>query len=537
MKSFSIPNESFLISAPLPEAESLLARALQANDLDIGHLGMLAATLFTHDRFSLAAMVFAKWTALHPDNPEPWSNLGLCMSMTGRLQEARDLLEHAISLSPGYAPAYNNLCSVYQYLGKHDRQLETALTAASLQPQSPLAANNLGSALLDSGRPEEARQAFETALQMAPDNFESGFNLARVALDEGRPEDALAFLVSALHSTHARSSRHRDMIAYHLSFAYLATGRLAEGWPLYESGFSAAISPTIARHPQRQFSVPRWDGEPLGPGKRLLLWREQGIGDELRFLSVLPQVEIGQAQLLIETEPRLVEMLRRAFTRAEVRVQAAGTGGADDIDFHLPIGSLPGLVMQDSGVFGKLGGYLSAMPDQIGRFRTLLDHTAGRPRVGICWRSHMQGGARQKKYTALRDWSPVLTNPGLDFVCLQYGDCEAELLAVENELGVRIHRWPDVDLKNDLEAVLGLMHHLDVVISPSTAVIPLAGALGRPTIFIGHPSWIMLGERERYPWFSSVRPVLAAPDKPVSSVLPQLPSVLLEILGWSGQSR
>jgi ADP-heptose:LPS heptosyltransferase len=121
----------------------------------------------------------------------------------------------------------------------------------------------------------------------------------------------------------------------------------------------------------------------------------------------------------------------------------------------------------------------------------------------------------------LEDWSDILSTPNVVFVNLQYGECEQELVDAERRHGIKILRWSDTDLKDDLEAVMGIMKNLDLVISPSTAVVPLAGAIGRKTIFIGHPTWVMLGEKTRYPWFSSVHPVLVDKTKPVASGLPE----------------
>jgi hypothetical protein len=71
------------------------------------------------------------------------------------------------------------------------------------------------------------------------------------------------------------------------------------------------------------------------------------------------------------------------------------------------------------------------------------------------------------------------------------------------------------------------------VISPSTAVVPLAGAIGRQTIFIGHSSWVMLGENTRYPWFSSVHSVLVDKALPVASGLPQAKRLMDDFLSVS----
>jgi ADP-heptose:LPS heptosyltransferase len=104
------------------------------------------------------------------------------------------------------------------------------------------------------------------------------------------------------------------------------------------------------------------------------------------------------------------------------------------------------------------------------------------------------------------------------------------LLDAEHKNGIKILRWDDIDLKDDLDAVLGLMQNLDLVISPSTAVVPLAGAIGRKTIFVGHPTWAMLGEKERYPWFSSVKPILVDKTLPVAAGLSEVKRVMDELL-------
>jgi ADP-heptose:LPS heptosyltransferase len=77
-------------------------------------------------------------------------------------------------------------------------------------------------------------------------------------------------------------------------------------------------------------------------------------------------------------------------------------------------------------------------------------------------------------------------------------------------------RWNDVNLKDDLETVTALMESLDLIISTSTAVVPLSGALGKKTIFLGHQSWIFLGQEILYPWFKTVKPILVNNKKTVS---------------------
>ncbi len=507
---------------------------LASTAFDAALFGRVAAQLFQRERFALAARVFDRWSSAQPDNPEPRSNLGLSLLRAGDVGTARGILEQTIAAHSSFAPAYNNLCTVYQFLGDHDRQLQAALSAAELQPGSALAMNNLGTALLELGRLSEAKHAFETSRLIDPGYFEAGFNLARVDSDEGRHEDALRFLEAALAGPAGRHRHYRDMIEYHLSYEYLWMGRLEEGWRLYERGFAPGISPTIARTPVRRFPVPAWDGRPLGPGQRLMIWREQGIGDELRFAALLPLLDAGEGQVIVECDPRLVPAFARSLPQIEFRaprylIGSGDPGVACDYDFQLPVGSLPRLLMTSKEVFGRLGTLLRPAPDLMARFAARLAPHSGKRKVGICWRSSLLSGKRNKKYTALKDWYDLLSDSDSVFVSLQYGDCEEELREAERALGIRILRWADVDLKNDLEAVMALASQLDLVISTSTAVVPLAGAVGAKTLLLAQHTWITLGETDRYPWFASVRPLLSLAADAVATCLPRAASEMRKI--------
>lgn len=513
-----------LIQSPPEQVESILSGLLDVPEPDLAQMARWAGGLFAASRHDLASRVFRRWTELRPQDPEPWSNLGLCLLLSRQAAAALEALEQALALDDGYAPAMNNLCDVYKELGLPDRQLQMALAAVAQQPGSAQAFNNLGSALRENGRFDEALHAYNTSLLIDPANFEARFNKACVAADAGEHAEALSGFAHALEAP-GIAQREQVLVAYHRAYSQLALGQLQDGWRGYESGFSPWVPLSLARRPDRQFDVPRWQGQPLAAGQRLLIWREQGIGDELRFATLLRALDVGAGQVILETEPRLAGMLRRSFPSFVVREQAmsrpdGGSALHKDFEYQLPIGSLPQLLMQDRRLFGSLGGYLQPSADAVARIGSRLSGHAGRQLVGLCWRSHQLSVTRNRKYTTLEDWGPVLSRPDTIFVNLQYGDCEQEIAAAEQALRIRILRWADIDLKDDLETLLGILHHLDLVITPSTAVLGFAGAMGRPTLYLGHQNWLMLGETERYPWYASVMPLVVPPTQAVATTLP-----------------
>jgi len=263
------------------------------------------------------------------------------------------------------------------------------------------------------------------------------------------------------------------MLELQLGIEYLICGRIKEGWSLYEKGFSPAIPASLARGPQRQFSVPMWDGQSLSPGERLMIWREQGVGDEIRFAALIPLLpESVRNNLVLECDHRLVNLFARSMPEVTVRAESQTT---NDFNYHLPIGSLPRLLMNSVDVLRDAPPLLRPDPIAVEKFATRLAEFNGKNLIGICWRSHKLSATRNKKYTALEDWHRVLSIPGTVFVNLQYGECEEEIQQVESALGIRVLRWPDVDLMNDFGGVAALIKNLGLVVSISSAVVPLAG--------------------------------------------------------------
>src|SRR5262249_50690618 len=130
----------------------------------------------------------------------------------------------------------------------------------------------------------------------------------------------------------------------------------------------------------------------------------------------------------------------------------------------------------------------------------------------ICGVSGLLPHDRRRHYSRLSEWRELFTLPDVAWINLQYDDCEDELLAAEAEFGIRIHRWPAVDLKNDLEAVAALIWHLDLVVTAPTAVSSLAGLVGIDTWELDTGAdWTAFGE-DRSPWLPAIRLARRAPS-------------------------
>ncbi len=505
---------------------SVFLSKIEWNLSDLSELGL---ELINQSRFDLAGKIFARWTDVTPTNPEPWTNLGLCLVRQRKIHDARDVLEYALEINPDYLPALNNLGEVYQELGEHDLQLKNCLTAVNKNPTSSLGFNNLGAAFVDMGMFDEARHAFETSLLLDSSSFEARFNLAKLASREGEHQFA-AFSLETLKKTIVlENSREADLIGLYLGIEYLICGRLKEGWELYEKGFSSHIPPSLARNPNREFAVPAWEGQVLAADERLMIWREQGVGDELRFSALIPLLCPSiRSNLIFECDERLINLFSGSMPGVKIRSEK---DSSNDFSYHLPVGSLPKFLMHSPDVLRRARQFLFPNSSHVEEFSRRLANFKDKKLIGICWRSHVLSAKRNRKYTALDDWDGILSLPDTVFVNLQYGDCEHEIREAEKKLGIRIVRWDDVDLKNDFDRTAALIKNLDLVISVSTSVVPLAGAVGVSTICLTYQNWVLLGQKNYYPWFPPVLPIIVPNSESMATALPDIRELLIQDLG------
>jgi len=431
------------------------------------NLGNLALAL---GHPSEAETCYRKALELSPGLPVALCNLALALRALGRLSEALEAAQQVLDLQPQNAEALSALGSIQKALGEIQAGLENCRAAVALNPRSAEYHFNLGDALRSVDDLAGAAESYKTAIRLNPSLTVAYNNLAVIREEQGNAAEAVRLWESALKYDPENAGFKTS-----LSRAYLSCGELAKSLDYGEAGFAAGL-----RKPDRKIPLPRWEGEILA-GRRLLVWREQGLGDEIRFASCYPDLLKHGGNCTIECDPRLVSIFCRSFPSAQIRPETKDDGAAaQGADLQIPAGSLPRLFRRTYDSY-PAQRYLEADPVLVEKWRARLAAACEGRKVGICWRSGLITRERSRHYPSLRDWADLLRLSGFTFVCLQYGDCNEEIAAVESDFGLRIHRWNDLDLKDDLEQVLALIESLDLVVTASTAVADMAGALGKDT--------------------------------------------------------
>ncbi|NUB17708.1 tetratricopeptide repeat protein, partial [Azospirillum formosense] len=415
----------------------------------------LGNALRDQNRRADALRAFARAAVLAPAMVEAHTNLSDALSAAGRLDEALTQARAALRLRPDDAKVHHNLGTALQRKGSYEGAEIAYREALKRAPDNPVTLNELGSVLLKLGRPAQAEQCFRRVLSRNPHAVEAIHNLGNALRAQGQFTKAEACYEEALaHDPDLASA------SDNLAVIALLHGRLERGWEGYERRFAAGRV-----LPDRRIDAPRWRGEGLRR-RRLLVWREQGVGDEILFASCYGDVIAwGGGPVTIETDPRLVSLFARSFPRATVRAETLDSEGREtvvppDFDLQVPAGSLPGLLRGTLASFDQFTPWLKPDPARTALWRDRLDALGPGLKVGIGWRSQLATPEHKGAYTTLDQWGPLFALPGVVFVNLQYGDCAEEIAAAEARFGVTIHRWDDLDLKDDFEAAAAVTANL-----------------------------------------------------------------------------
>jgi len=452
-----------------------------------------------------------------------FNHLAIVYLRTFRHHQAAKLLKHALILDPFKIDTYLNLVNVYCILKDTSTAMHYALEAIKIEPTSSKAFNNLGSVLNNMALFEEANIAFQTAYDLDNSNIESLVNLASIQIMQSNTDKAIKIYESALRKLSKKSKSHVDVIKFLLSFEYFKKGKLKKGYEYYDYGFHPNIPSNSARNPPRKFTKPIWDGSSL-KDKTLLVWKEQGLGDEIMFLACLPDLIKVHKKVILEVDFRLVETMQRSFpeiiVRPEVYIPSPSFDRInDDYDLHIPVGSLMRYFRSNILDFKNSAPYIKIDELKKNKYSNRLIDYKDKIKIGICWRSGKIDSLRSLTYLEINKWGDLFSIEDVVWVNLQYGDCEDECLAAEKEFGIKIIRWPDLNLKDDLDDIFSLISVLDYCVTVTTAVHHMAAATGCETLLITPTGAWNRFNLDYDPWFNNLRPFVAAHEN-LSDVLP-----------------
>jgi len=448
------------------DAVDSLEVALALDDASVPALRALARLRRECADHEESIVLLERAIGLQPENSELFTELGLTLSGHGNVAAAVQAYERSVALDPSAAAPRINLGLVQlQQFAEPDKAERNFRTALETHPGHVAALGNLGLALHAQGRYDEEREVYRHGLALHPEHVELRWNRA---------------------------------------LAHLSRGEYEYGWADYAMRRWRTGARTMDG-----FDPPDWDGRAVTKG-RLLVLAEQGLGDEIMFASCIADLRRLAPRVLLECNTRLAGLFRRSFPEVEVigndRARAPDwMGDYSDIAAKVLIGCLPRHFRPSLESFPRHAGYLRADPARVEHWRRRLAALGPGVAVGISWVGGALHTRRVLRSLPLDRLELVLGLPKTHIISLQYTDCQAEIEAFGERTGIRVHHWPEAIA--DYDETAALVTALDRVITVTTSLVHLTGALGKPASVLvpALAEWRYGDAGDTMPWYPSVR--------------------------------
>lgn len=528
-------------------------RALEIAPDDADALFAKGTALRRQGRHAEALESYDAALARQPAQPELLCNRGNVLQDMGRHVEALESFDRALAISPDTPLLHYNRGNALMNLGRHEEAIRSFDAVIRIDPDAAVAWNSRGNAELELGRAEAALQSFGRAIALDAEFADAHAGRGDALLELDRPRDAIEDFSRAISGAPDHADAHNGLgMALQRTGAYDAAHRhfaralaldplfsearhnqallrlfecdFGGAWQGYESRVVIPGYRRNLRNDPRTVDLyerlPRWDGPGGKAAATVAIWAEQGIGDQILFSTMLPEL-IGTGQSFIyEVDRRLLPAYQRSFPEhdfvglddppADVLRQASAV---------LFAGSLPGFFRGTAEDFSRQPRtLLKASPQRIEHYAARLGDGF---RVALSWRSQRGGWVGRSKSVALADMAPLFAVPGVRWVDVQYGDTRHEREMLERGGKTQLVHFDEIDYREDLEDVLALLAACDLLITTSNASAHFAGALGRP-VWLLYPAaqppfhyWAHRGDH-RCLWHPSVEfiPVSDSPGWP-----------------------
>ena len=419
----------------------------------------LANALLMREDYYRAHEILVDLLQHHPDSAETLSSQSYACYELELFEDARTYAERSISIEPGYSEAWVNLARALLGLRKIDAAKSACKQALRLQPNNISALSNLG-----------------VILQIEKDYLGARKVFSDVYRASKLPDDALK-----------------------MAAVMLEMGDFKSGWGFYQGRKSG---PSFnAKH--RKSSVIR-SLRDLSSQDNLIVYGEQGVGDQVLFLSCLPDLLDLVSGVALDVDIRLKPLLKSSFQAISFLDEVKDP---ELFSKSIALGDLPQLFRTSIEAFdARTFPYLRPSSSKLKMIEMLFPKV--KPRVAISWRSQRRVHGAHKSVNL---YSLLSAFEGLDLelINVQYGDFSSlDFSQACSDLGINGRNIEEFSVSDEFEMLAALLLSCDYVVSVSNSLLHLACALGLKAVGLipdGQSAfWYWHRPLEPNPWYPNL---------------------------------
>lgn len=353
---------------------------------------------------------------------------------------------------------------------------------AELRPNMSEIYSNMGMCI-EEDSPAKAKKLFTKAFKLSNTNYRALANHGLMCLQTGQPEKCINLSDKAL-----KLNPNLTAAVHNRSLARL----MMRDWDGWDDFFETL---GVKHREARDYGKPDWNGE---PGK-VLVYGEQGVGDEIMYASCLPDL-MAANEVVFDCDSRLEGLFDRSFDIPVYgdRFKKQSRAADEEFDYQCAIGQLPYFFRRAEEAFpGE--PYLKVEEGRAIQWRALFDTFKGK-KVGIAWRGGLRSTGEKRRSLEISDFEPILSDENT-YISLEYKPVEKEILDKYN-----LKSYPRATAKGgDIDDLAGIISQLDYVVTACTTVVYVAGALGIPCFVLvpSCPGYRYHKEGD-FPWYKSV---------------------------------
>ncbi|NQW10012.1 MAG: hypothetical protein HQ481_09065 [Alphaproteobacteria bacterium] len=491
--------------------------------------------------------------ATDPAQPQIWD----AMLRLLKGLEAYDVVDvawvEAIKKFPDISILHYNRGISYHNRLEHETARRSMYRAVILNPQYDRALNGLG--LTYGSQEDNIRAAYWTrrANVVAPYEGTYYLNLGAYYRTLARFPEALRCLDKAVALSPAEGIR--ASAAFNAGMARIMLGETEKGFRQIEARWATPNFPS----PKRNIHKKIWRGPIECPNAALIAYMEQGLGDEVMYAWYIPYLLADTSRLVVDCDPRLVDILARTFPAAEF-VPRSRQGDPLLRDPHIhwktPIGHVPQYYTVETKSVAltiprefrrslprRTDGYLKPDPSRLAYWRAEFAKRYGdRPLIAVSWRSKIHSRIRDQQYMTVEEIARSVA-PGSVVVNLQYSTIDDEVsewrLEAERR-GFSFEPMSEIDLTDDLEDIFAILQVVDYTVSTLISLAWMSGAVGTPTL-VFRTSWEgRLWHQQGFdfvPWQPSMRLFFKTPHETWDDPIERLRDALAALIERDNDER
>lgn len=420
---------------------------------------------------------------IEPNNEQPYLNLGTLFRKLKQYQKSEKILLSAINLKSH--KVYTTLSSLYIDTKEYEKAIYFANKANELNPSDILAINNLGIIYINMKQYDKALRFLEKGLKINSDDSLLHLNLGVLNKNLMKLEKAKVHFQKSIRT----KPDLYDAYLY-LSLVQLSENNFAKGWDNYEYRWYkqvARIKPNCIR----------WDGNKNY--SHILIWGEQGLGEQILFASIIPEILNIFKKLTLVVDQKLKPIFQDSFQNINIYSPNEDWQN-ENFDCHLPMASLGKYFRNNIKDFPLTNGFLKSSPK--------INKT-DKIKCGLSWKS-VNSVEGDSKSLNLDHLLPLIKNKNLEFYNVQYTNENNLVDKFNKDHNVNINNLYDLDAFNDLYGLSKYLKSFDILLSISNTTAHLAAALGVPTMLLLPKSigklWYWSNSIEdRSLWYSNVK--------------------------------